>query len=95
MLTGHYRLVFGQDDDDGSARWGRFGIPRGSDEEFPFKVELWNQAQTEVDRVLAIAVSASLGYAAYYAATNDYPDGYITLRHNDRMLSRWNNFTSE
>ena len=96
MLAGHYRLVLGQDDDGGgSIQPSHMGGSLASDEEFPYKVELWNEAQSEVDLVLAVAVSVSLGYAAYYAATRDYPGRYITLRHSDRIVSRWNNPKSQ
>jgi hypothetical protein len=96
MLAGHYRLVLGQDDDSGgSIRPAHFDGQLASDDEFPYKVELWNEAQSEVAVILAVAISVSLGYAAYYAATRDYPGRYITLRHDDRIVSRWNNPKSQ
>jgi hypothetical protein len=59
-------------------------------EDLPFKVELWNAAGTVVEQVLAVTANGSIGYAAYYAATREHPDRYITLRHKNRTVSRWN-----
>ncbi len=62
-------------------------VPR---EELPYRVELWDQARTSVEQVLAVASNGAIGYAAYYAATREHPNRYITLRHNNRIVSRWN-----
>lgn len=59
-------------------------------EELPFKVELWNEAKTAVEIVLAVTANASIGYAAYYAATREYPQRYVTLRDKAGIISRWN-----
>lgn len=61
-----------------------------SHDDLPYKVELWNEARTAVEQVLAVTAHGSIGYAAYYAATREYPDRYVTLRHRSRVLSRWN-----
>ena len=74
------------------------GIPRGAPprpapvdrEDLPYKVELWDKARKAVDQVLAVTANASIGYAAYYAATREYPERYVTLRHNNNIVSRWN-----
>jgi hypothetical protein len=58
--------------------------------DLPFRVELWNERKLEVERFLAFAASGSIGYAAYYAATAEFPDRYIVLRHGMDVLSRWN-----
>jgi hypothetical protein len=39
---------------------------------------------------LAVTAHSSIGYAAYHAATREYPDRYVTLSHRNRVLSRWN-----
>jgi hypothetical protein len=39
--------------------------------------------------VVAVTASASIGYAAYYAATREYPDRHITLRHKNSVVARW------
>lgn len=59
-------------------------------EDFPYKVELWNEARTSVEQVLAITANASIGYSAFYAAARDYFDRYITLRHKNSIVNRWN-----
>ncbi|WP_187149085.1 hypothetical protein [Phenylobacterium zucineum] len=43
-----------------------------------------------MERVLAVSSSPSIGYAAYYAATREYPGRQVTLRHKSSVLSRWN-----
>lgn len=59
-------------------------------DDLPFRVELWDPGKTAVERVLAVTANGSIGYAAFYAATREYPDRYITLRHKDSIMSRWN-----
>ena len=59
-------------------------------EDLPYRVELWDDTKSRVDQVLAVTVNASIGYAAYYAATREHPTRYITLRHKGSIVSRWN-----
>jgi hypothetical protein len=63
--------------------------PSAEHEDLAYKVELWNEAKTGVESVLAVTVSASIGYAAFYAATREFPERYITLRHKNSILTRW------
>jgi hypothetical protein len=65
----------------------RLTAPHG---ELPYRVELWDEAGKSVEQVLAVTAHSSIGYAAYYAATREYPDRYVTLRHKDRIVSRSN-----
>ena len=58
-------------------------------EELSYRVELWNAAGEVVEQTLAVTSSSSIGYAAYYAATREFPDAVITLRHNTTIMSRW------
>jgi hypothetical protein len=58
-------------------------------EELPYKVELWDEKGEFVDQVVAVSVSPAIGYAAYYAATREFPGRPITLRHKSRVISRW------
>ena len=76
-----------EDDADGSSSSGPGRIER---EDLPFKVELWDAAKNSVERVLAVTANGSIGYAAFYAATREFPDRYITLRHKNSIVSRWN-----
>ena len=59
-------------------------------EDLPYKVEIWDEAKLAVEQVLAVTASGSIGYAAYYAATREYPNRHVTLRHKNRILSQWN-----
>jgi hypothetical protein len=63
--------------------------PEGRDD-LPYKVEIWDDAKASVEQTLAVTASPSIGYAAYYAATREFPDRYITLRHKSSIISRWN-----
>jgi hypothetical protein len=64
------------------------GFPLDGDE-LPYRVELWDDEGTAVEQVVAVSASPAIGYAAYYAATREYPGRPITLRHRSRVLSRW------
>ena len=90
-----YRLSPGDDEHDGSGDDSSV-VPHGTfpGEDLPYKVELWNESKTAIDQVLAVTANGSIGYAAYYAATREYPDRYITLRHKNGIVSRWNGPTN-
>jgi hypothetical protein len=78
------------DGDDESSDAIPFRPSPAERDELPYRVELWDAAKTSVEQVLAVAADGSIGYAAYYAATREHPDRYITLRHNRRVVARWN-----
>jgi hypothetical protein len=85
-----YLMAHGQGDaDDAAPEDGSDGSTAPQDD-LPYKVELWNGERTSVEQVLAVTASGSIGYAAFYAATREYPNRYVTLRHRNRVLSRWN-----
>ena len=77
-------------DDAGASRPLRSGHARAEAEDLPYKVELWDAAKQAVEQVLAVTSSSSIGYAAYYAATKEFPDRYVTFRHKGGVMSRWN-----
>jgi hypothetical protein len=83
---------FGGDDDppDPARRVVLSDRLTASREDLPYKVELWDESRTSVEQVLAVTASGSIGYAAYYAATREYPDRYVTLRHKNSIVSRSN-----
>jgi hypothetical protein len=81
----------GADDPSDAAR-SLHGAQPGED--LPYKVELWDAAKSTVEQVLAVTANGSIGYAAYYAATREYPARYITLRHKNSIVSRWNGPTN-
>jgi hypothetical protein len=72
---------------DRSDRAGR--IPARA-EDLPYRVEVWGLDLTSVEQTLAMTANGSIGYAAYYEATREYPDRYVVLRHQSRIVARWN-----
>ena len=85
-----YRLSAPDDPGNRGARSSSRGPAAGEREDLPYKVELWAASKASVELVLAVTANASIGYAAYYAATREFPDRYITLRHKNSIVSRWN-----
>lgn len=83
-------LSSGDGSEDGSPRPARLDRLTAGREDLPYKVELWDEARKSVEQVLAVTAHASIGYAAYYAATREYPDRYVTLRHKHSIVTRWN-----
>lgn len=85
-----YRFASDDEPGNGSPRPIRSGaIPAGR-EDLPYKVELWDEAKSAVEQVLAVTSNGSIGYAAYYAATREFPERYITLRHKNSIVARSN-----
>jgi hypothetical protein len=62
---------------------------QSDEEDLPFSVELWSSDMGALEQVVAVSASPSIGYAAYYAATREYPGRVVVLRHQDRIMSRW------
>ena len=58
-------------------------------DDLPYKVEVWDADGRSVELVVAVSLSPAIGYAAYYAATREYPGRAITLRHKAAVISRW------
>lgn len=85
-----FSLASGAESDDGggASAAGRTGASEGED--LPYKVELWDLTKTSVEQVLAVTANASIGYAAYFAATREHGERYVTLRHKNGIVSRWN-----
>jgi len=70
---------------------GRASTPGPREEDdFPYRVEIWNYTGTIVQQTLAITISKNVGFASYYAALEHLSDGLIMLRHKDDVLARWN-----
>jgi hypothetical protein len=61
-----------------------------SGEELHYVVEVWDDGGSIVEQTLAITANGSIGYAAYYEATREFPARYVTLRHKNRVVARWN-----
>lgn len=74
--------------EEGSTHPAFSGFPQEGDD-LPYKVEVWDQSGQFVEQVVAVGASPAIGYAAFYAATREYADRAITLRHLNRVISRW------
>lgn len=85
-----YSLGSGSDPEEDSRSPSRSNRQTAEREDLPFRVELWDDAKQSVELVLAVTANGSIGYAAYYAATREYPQRYVTLRHKNRTVARWN-----
>lgn len=66
-----------------------YGEFQAENEDLPYKVEVWDESGKFVEQVVAVSVSPAIGYAAYFAATREYPGRAITLRHKASVISRW------
>src|SRR3954464_6350917 len=86
-----FSFYFGIGDPENSDR-DRAAAARGSapHEDLPYRVELWDAARQAVEIVLAVTANSSIGYAAYFAATREYPDRFVTLRHKNRTVAKTN-----
>ncbi|WP_425450093.1 hypothetical protein [Virgifigura deserti] len=85
-----YSLVSGSDPEDEPHKPDPFDRPAAGSEDLPYKVELWDDKKQRVEQVLAVTANGSIGYAAFYAATREYPDRYVMLRHRNTTVARWN-----
>jgi len=77
-----------RDPEAGQAKPARDRNRPAAGEDLPYKVELWDKDKKAVEQVLAVTANSSIGYAAYFAAAREYPDRYVTLRHNSSIISR-------
>lgn len=91
MASAVYRLSPVSDEHDGGSPAPPPFAPNPTErEDLPYKVEIWDEDKASVEQVLAVTSSASIGYAAFYAATKEFPLRYITLRFKNRVMTRWN-----
>jgi hypothetical protein len=63
---------------------------RDAREDLTFRVELWDAEKAAVELVLAEALQGSIAYAAFNAAIREYPERYLTLRQDGRIISSCN-----
>lgn len=89
-LIGHLSFASSGDRPSWTPPPGAPGTTPEEHEDLPYKVELWDAQKMAVEQVLAVTANSSIGYAAYYAATRDYANRYVTLRHKGMVLIRWN-----
>lgn len=85
-----YQFIPGDDPGNGRREKPAHDPLPADREDLPYRVELWDERGATVEQVLAVTANGSIGYAAYYAATREFPNRYITLRHKNSVVSRWN-----
>jgi hypothetical protein len=86
-----YRLSPVNDESDGGRPVPPPFAPNPTErEDLPYKIEIWDEDKASVEQVIAVTASASIGYAAFYAAAKEFPLRYITLRFKNRVVTRWN-----
>jgi hypothetical protein len=90
LPSGWFALPQGADDPKNPSSGPGSGRSTAPHDDLPYRVELWSEDRSAVEQVLAVTANSSIGYAAYHAATREHPDRYVTLRHRNRVLSRWN-----
>ena len=84
-----YRLTPTGDPPEGAPKGAPPDLFPPGREDLPYRVEVWDAAETQFEQVLAVTSSATIGYAAYYAAIREFPNSVIVLRHRGRLVSRW------
>ncbi len=86
-----FPVFFGDGNDRDNSDTRRGFAPGGAPhEDLPYKVELWDAGKNSIEVVLAVTANSSIGFAAYHAATREYPDRYVTLRHKNRTVAQAN-----
>lgn len=89
MLQLAYKLQAANDPGGRGGNAPVFGGGPAENDDLPYKVEVWDEAGEYVEHVVAVSANPAVGFAAYYAAAREFPGRDITLRHKDRILSRW------
>jgi hypothetical protein len=84
-----YRLIPPDDPADGTPKGTPPGLFPPGREDLPYRLEVWDSTGNEFEQVLAVTSSATIGYAAYYAAIREFPNAVIVLRHRGRVVNRW------
>jgi hypothetical protein len=60
----------------------------GRDEDLPFRIELWDDADRHVEEVIALASDYASAWGAYDEAVKCRPGKLITLRQKARMIKK-------
>ena len=89
MTSNAYRLTPPSEPPEGAPKSAPPGLFPPAREDLPYRVETWDLGETQFEQVLAVTSSATIGYAAYYAAIREFPNSVILLRHKSRVVSRW------
>ena len=58
-------------------------------EDLPYRVEVWDETSEGPEVLVAVSISASLAYAAYYAAAREFFGRDITISHKGAIIAHW------
>ena len=85
------QLHLAADRGDGDPSYGGWqpGPTPADLEDLPYKVEVWDANAAAPEHLVAIAVSPSHAFAAYYAAAREYFGREITITHKGQVLAHW------
>ena len=60
----------------------------GHDDDLPFRIELWDDADTRVEEVIALTADYASACGAYDEAVKRRPGKLITLRQKARVIKK-------
>ena len=67
--------------------FSKYAVARG-DDDLPFRIELWDDADLRVEEVIALASDFFAASSAYEEAVKRRPDKLITLRQKARVIKK-------
>lgn len=72
----------------------RGGLVLGADQNkspgaLPIMVEIWDKDEVALEQVVALTSNRRIGWAAYFAAQEQYPLKTVILREGVTILGRW------
>jgi hypothetical protein len=60
----------------------------GRDDDLPFRVELWDDKDSHIEEVIALASDYTTAHSAYEEAVKRRPGKLITLRQKARVIQK-------
>ena len=60
----------------------------GYDDNLPFRIELWDEADRHIEEVIALASDFASAFGAYDEAVKRRPGKLITLRQKARVIKK-------
>jgi hypothetical protein len=58
----------------------------GRDDDLPYRVEVWDDKDSHIEKVIALTSDYATAKSAYDAAVKRRPGRFITLRHKARII---------
>jgi hypothetical protein len=83
-----YLMASGEPPEDDESRAGPSG-PGAEADLLPYRVEVWDPTGAFVEQVVAMTRNRTIGWAAYFATTEQFPSRVITFRDQYGELGRW------